>query len=681
MDAVVFSQRLRKLLAGDEGILPDEVKELLRRIQTDFEVMISFIRERQHNLIGNFCRTYESNPQIWKIKKQLIDYSHELDSAIDIILLDIMQHKSQRNSRVFSDAHDGIKITSNRMNSGEQELPTSPMCADEIEESFPLTWGLEGREDESFPDVDEIMKREKGSHRADQSIISLSFQLNDSSSSSSYTVKKGKMELFHEFERGHIYGIELMRCLMHEGEEIVSKLPQVNYSSPSSERGVKVQRRKRKLINNKPRLVGREEETKYLLDHLIEGDPSLSPILIRGTGGCGKTVLAAEVYNSSYVKNYFDCRAWIVVSYNSNIHKILDDMLKSVIPSSLLSDVMDKDFELKRNALRDFLTNKRYLIVLDDVPDPGSWKDFNQALPDDHNRSRVLITTTVYDYRTYWNACLEIKGPSEEDSQEILLDRVCIKEGRQLELDPVIKSLTKFYQGRPSAILCISGLLSDMDIEDLFPKLSLHCDEAENLDVPIFYWILSYSYLNLPLNLRPCFLYFAVFPEGFGIYTWHLYQLWISEGFIHDNSEATAEEYLKHLVDAGFVQVNKRTSGGRIKTCNINGYIRDLLISMARMEKFIQVHVKVENKPPTIIYRRLSIHLGDSRFVPPEYSAPYLSSLLCLGLKSDNLAEIDCIYLSENFKLLRVLDLGNLVLQQYPTGIQTLFLLSYATIF
>ncbi|XP_044473254.1 probable disease resistance protein RF45 [Mangifera indica] len=571
MDVVVFSQRLQRLLAGDEGFLPEEVKEVLRKIQTDFERMTSFLTEHQHNLIGNFLFTYNSNPQIWDVKMQLIDYSHESDTAIDIILLNIMQHKS------------------------------------------------------------------------------------------------------------HIYGIELLRCLMHEGEEIASKLPQVNYSSPSSHRGVKVQRGERTLINNKPRLVGREVETKNLLDLLIEGDPSLSSIsIISGVGADGKTALAAEVYNSNYVKNYFDCRAWIEVSFNYNILKILDDILKSVMPSSLWSDLIDKDCELKRNALRDFLTNKRYLIVLDDLWTYNSRNDFIQTLPDDHKGSRVLITTKIPEVGDNWDARhLEIWTLSQEDTWEMLLDRVFIKEVSRLELQPLIETLGKFCRGWPLAILCISGLLSEMDIQDLFLKLALHCDEAKKLKLPSPCWIPSYSYLNLPLNLRPCFLYFAVFPEGFEIFTWHLYQLWIAEGFIHDNSEATAEEYLKHLVHAGFVQVNKRTSGGRIKTCNIHGYIRDVLFIMAEMEKFIQVHLKIENKPPLKIYKRLSIHFDDSRFVPPEYSAPYLSSLLCLGSKSDNLAEIDCIYISENFKLLKVLDLGTLVLNHYPTGIQALFLLRY----
>ncbi|XP_044473257.1 probable disease resistance protein At1g58390 [Mangifera indica] len=210
--------------------------------------------------------------------------------------------------------------------------------------------------------------------------------------------------------------------------------------------------------------------------------------------------------------------------------------------------------------------------------------------PTDHNGSRVLITSKDFNVGTNWDAChLDIGRLSEEDSQEMLLDRVFIKEGSQLEIEPVINSLRNFCRGWPLDILCISG---------------------------------------------------------FDIFTWHLYQLWIAEGFIHHNSEATAEEYLKELIATGFVQVEKRTSGGRIKTYNINGYTRDILFSIM-VEKHICTFKVL---CPISLFTLLP-------WLEKQQSGP------------DN-------HVSENFKL-RLLDLGALVLQQHPTGIETSFLLRY----
>ncbi|GAY59927.1 hypothetical protein CUMW_198210 [Citrus unshiu] len=49
----------------------------------------------------------------------------------------------------------------------------------------------------------------------------------------------------------------------------------------------------------------------------------------------------------------------------------------------------------------------------------------------------------------------------------------------------------------------------------------------------------------------------------FKISTRQLHQLWIAEGFIHENSEATAECYSVELVDRGFIQAMRTTSVGR----------------------------------------------------------------------------------------------------------------------
>ena len=44
----------------------------------------------------------------------------------------------------------------------------------------------------------------------------------------------------------------------------------------------------------------------------------------------------------------------------------LDAILKSLMPSSGLQEIMEKDDEMKKTTLRDYLRNKRYLIVLTD---------------------------------------------------------------------------------------------------------------------------------------------------------------------------------------------------------------------------------------------------------------------------------------------------------------------------
>ncbi|KAH9669662.1 hypothetical protein KPL70_021879 [Citrus sinensis] len=126
-----------------------------------------------------------------------------------------------------------------------------------------------------------------------------------------------------------------------------------------------------------------------LLDQLVEGPSQLSVVAIIDSCGFGSTDFAAQAYNSNYVKSYFDCRAW--VSFDINRGTMLDNILKFVMPQPALREIMHKDFEQRKMALHDYLRNKRYLIVVDDVIASDVWDYIGKALPDHQNGSRVLV--------------------------------------------------------------------------------------------------------------------------------------------------------------------------------------------------------------------------------------------------------------------------------------------------
>ncbi|KAK9217591.1 hypothetical protein WN943_006218 [Citrus x changshan-huyou] len=136
---------------------------------------------------------------------------------------------------------------------------------------------------------------------------------------------------------------------------------------------------------------GREE----LFDLLIEGPFELSVVAILDSSGFDKTAFAADTYNNNHVKFYFDCLAWVRVSLLYDFRKILDDIIKSVMPPSRVSVIIGEDYQLKKSVLRDYLTDKKYFIVLDDVFDDREiWSDLEEVLPDNQNGSRVLILVT-----------------------------------------------------------------------------------------------------------------------------------------------------------------------------------------------------------------------------------------------------------------------------------------------
>ncbi|KAI3463732.1 hypothetical protein Pfo_020395, partial [Paulownia fortunei] len=138
-----------------------------------------------------------------------------------------------------------------------------------------------------------------------------------------------------------------------------------------------------------------------------------------------------------------------------------------------------------------------------------------------------------------------------------------------------------------------------------------------------FMKILSLSYSHVPIYLKPCFLYVAVFPEDFEINVSKLIILWVAEGFIKQTKvkilEEVAEEYLEDLIDRILILVRKRGSSGKVKTCNIHDLLRDLCRREAHKDKFLCI-AKLNN--PNI--------------------SPYIESKLLLSIHRSRRQEMEC---------------------------------------
>ena len=90
----------------------------------------------------------------------------------------------------------------------------------------------------------------------------------------------------------------------------------------------------------------------------------------------------------------------------------------------------------------------------------------------------------------------------------------------------------------------------------------------------------------MPYYLKPCFLYFASYPEDFKIRVTDICHKLIAEGLIlskhqrssSENIEDIAYEYLGELVDRHMIWVEKWGSTGRMKTFSIPDLMRDLCL-------------------------------------------------------------------------------------------------------
>nr|CAB3475380.1 unnamed protein product [Digitaria exilis] len=79
-------------------------------------------------------------------------------------------------------------------------------------------------------------------------------------------------------------------------------------------------------------MVGREKEKNDILIKVLqkEGDQEISIIPVVGLGGMGKTTLAKAVYNDKQTLTNFDVKAWVHVSVDFDLNKIVSDIIYQV---------------------------------------------------------------------------------------------------------------------------------------------------------------------------------------------------------------------------------------------------------------------------------------------------------------------------------------------------------------
>ncbi|KAK3188716.1 hypothetical protein Dsin_028277 [Dipteronia sinensis] len=143
-------------------------------------------------------------------------------------------------------------------------------------------------------------------------------------------------------------------------------------------------------------VIGRDKNKQEIIQLLMQPEPvdddqNVSVVPIVGIGGLGKTALAKLVYNDKRIDEYFDLKMWICVSDDFVEKKI---MIK-IINSATSKKPSNMDIDQLQKVLRDILSGKRYLLIMDDVwnEDARKWIDFKKLLLGGANGSKIIVTT------------------------------------------------------------------------------------------------------------------------------------------------------------------------------------------------------------------------------------------------------------------------------------------------
>ncbi|CAO2816691.1 unnamed protein product [Amaranthus hypochondriacus] len=448
-----------------------------------------------------------------------------------------------------------------------------------------------------------------------------------------------------------------------------------------------LERRRREVDDE---MVGFVDVADSLLKRLTEGSTGLEIISIVGMGGLGKTTITKKLYNDRIIKDHFKSHAWVSVSEDYNTRQVLLDALKRVVPN--MEGVDNMDTNGLKDMLRGRLQDRKFIVFLDDVWQPDMWDEIKTCFPSARTGSRIVITTRIANVARHASHndphFLRFLTPSE--SWQLFEKKVFGGDPCPPNLKSSGNEIVKACKQLPLSIVVIASMLASQEKSEriwarTLKDVSVHLGKDDAC-----LEILALSYHNLPIELKPCFLYFSAFPEDYEMSVRTLISLWIAEGFISPLGKLTLEEvaesYLDALIDRSLVQAGTRRTDGGFKTCRIHDLIRDLCIRESQCENFMWAASKLNHTSSTTTQkkpRRVSVHHKTTRAIlSDDWDPSSIRALLSFEEGQKFMASSAFLKkLYTRYKLLRVLDLGSsVIIEKLPSEIENLINLRYLKI-
>ncbi|XP_034701515.1 putative disease resistance RPP13-like protein 1 [Vitis riparia] len=306
----------------------------------------------------------------------------------------------------------------------------------------------------------------------------------------------------------------------------------------------------------------KEEIVKFLLSHNASGN-KISVIALVGLGGIGKTTLAQWVYNDRRVVECFDLKAWVCVSDEFDPVRITKTILKEIDSGASEKYSDDSDLNLLQLKVKERLSKKKFLLVLDDVwnENYNNWDMLQTPFTVGLNGSKIIVTTRSDKVASVMRSVHihHLGQLSFEDCWSLFAKHAFENGDSSLrpELEEIGKGIVKKCKGLPLAAKTLGGALySELRVKEWEFVLNSETWDLPNDEIlPA----LRLSYSFLPSHLKRCFAYCSIFPKDYEFEKENLILLWMAEGFLQQfESKKTMEEvgdgYFYDLLSRSFFQ-------------------------------------------------------------------------------------------------------------------------------
>ncbi|VAI00401.1 unnamed protein product [Triticum turgidum subsp. durum] len=306
------------------------------------------------------------------------------------------------------------------------------------------------------------------------------------------------------------------------------------------------------------KLVGMCKWRDDLNKYLVGEERQLKMASIIGMAGTGKTTLARLVYGDEAIENQFQSRAFVSVTPTPNMKEVLTRILQQVGAQPPAGNQARSEEHII-HAISNFLQDKRYLVIIDDIWHRGEWDIIRRSFPENNLGSRIVITTrnaTLLPGDDLENSKLNIRmntkcdiwtrkwlyGPDKEDVAAQMKPDMG---GEGFDCDhPIVR----MCGGVPLALLCIFSAMAmvreqqeklgvhlrEPDVQDMIEKHLKHNGIQNTPGFEPLVESLQLGYTELPHHmLKTCLLYCSVYPENYPFHMNDLVMRWVAEGFIY----------------------------------------------------------------------------------------------------------------------------------------------------
>ncbi|KAJ3674671.1 hypothetical protein LUZ60_005287 [Juncus effusus] len=427
-----------------------------------------------------------------------------------------------------------------------------------------------------------------------------------------------------------------------------------------------------------------EKDANILVDILTKDqemhiERNLDVVAVIGVGGIGKTTLAKKVYNHQRFDDEFQMKIWICVS--KGLREI--DILKSFIRQAGGDCEKAQEKSELVPKVASIVRRKKFFLVLDDV-----WRE-SQKVWDELLRnplksgalgSKVLVTTRDEGVARKMKAIslhrVEMLG--DEDGWSLLVKQV-VSDGKEGELDglkDIGLKIVRKCDGLPLAIKTIGGVLcTKLKVRSAWEGVINNSSWSMTGLPEEIHKAFYLSYADLPPHLKQCFIYCSIYPEDWIFYYVELVHLWIAEGFLQMEGDAShltefGDECYRELIMRNLFEVDNDYYGQDL--CKLHDLLRSFGQYLAKEESFvIDEGKRLSTRTSVTKLRRLSVfdeeveinHLKIQRF---------LRTLIWF-----NCPKIEFVGVLNSLSYLRVLDLTDSKITTFPNSFCKLVHLRY----